>query len=243
MRVCVICIIIFINPAFLRPLAAQKIVEKEQQVWHAYQQNISLNEKWKLINEFHERHSLKPVEQKRLLVRTQVNYSLSKNFVLNGGVFGAVTNRNKPFGNGTFKELELTPHLQFELIQKLNEKFNIRHRYRLERRFFRNIEEDFAFNNFSANYRMRYMMEITYSLFELRDRSVELVLNDEIHLNAGKNILLNIFNQNRIYVAASVPLFKNLDLEAGYLKIFQQTQTGIEFIDYDIIRITLLQRF
>ena len=48
--------------------------------------------------------------------------------------------------------------------------------------------------------------------------------------NFGKNIVKNVFDQNRIYIGLNYPMNKNLAFEAGYLNWFQQRPLGTDFL-------------
>ena len=68
------------------------------------------------------------------------------------------------------------------------------------------------------------------------------VINDEIMFNAGKNIIYNTFDQNRIYSALQVGFNDNLAIELGYLKSFQQRVNGIDYFNRNIIRLSIFHK-
>ncbi len=61
-------------------------------------------------------------------------------------------------------------------------------------------------------------------------------------LNAGKAVILNIFDQNRVYVSAEQEIGKGFSAEIGYLYWFQQKASGVDFFERDIIRFTLYHK-
>ena len=65
---------------------------------------------------------------------------------------------------------------------------------------------------------------------------------DEIFINAGENIVHNTFDQNRIYAAFQYGINKNIAVELGYLKSFQQRSSGVDYYDRDIIRFNLIHK-
>jgi hypothetical protein len=61
-------------------------------------------------------------------------------------------------------------------------------------------------------------------------------------INAGRNIIKNTFDQNRIYGAFQYGINKNIALELGYLKSFQKRASGVDYFDRDIIRFTFFHK-
>ena len=65
-------------------------------------------------------------------------------------------------------------------------------------------------------HRFRYQFKTQYNFTP----KLYAVAADEIFIGAGKNVGVNIFDQNRIFLLAGVKLKKNITFEAGY---FNQT--------------------
>ena len=68
------------------------------------------------------------------------------------------------------------------------------------------------------------------------------IVNDELMINGGKNVVKNTFDQNRIYAAFQYGVNKNIALELGYLNSFQQRASGVDYFDRDIIRFTFYHK-
>jgi len=60
--------------------------------------------------------------------------------------------------------------------------------------------------------------------------------------NAGKTIIKNTFDQNRIYAALQYGINKNIALELGYLNSFQRRTNGIDYFNRDIIRFSIFHK-
>ena len=79
-------------------------------------------------------------------------------------------------------------------------------------------------------HRFRYQFKTQYSITAKFYAAVA----DEIFIGAGKNVGVNIFDQNRIFLLAGVKLNKNIKLETGY---FNQTlQQGWRINNSSIIQ-------
>lgn len=61
-------------------------------------------------------------------------------------------------------------------------------------------------------------------------------------VNFGGEILYSHFDQNRVYVGLEKVLHKNLPIEMGYLHWYQQRNSGKEFFDRNILRLTVLHK-
>ena len=66
--------------------------------------------------------------------------------------------------------------------------------------------------------------------------------NEEILLNAGKSIVKNTFDQNRIYAALQYGINQKIAIELGYLNSFQQRASGVDYYDRDIIRFSIFHK-
>ena len=129
-------------------------------------------------------------------------------------------NPNDPNATVKLTVPELRPHIEFAYKQKLK-RVTFDHRYRAEARFFHKtnllrtqLDDGFGFGNF----RFRYKLQVTIPLYKVaNNRYLKLILSNEIHLNAGKNIKTNVFDQNRLGALLGYRFNKNVRIEAGYI--------------------------
>jgi long-subunit fatty acid transport protein len=66
-------------------------------------------------------------------------------------------------------------------------------------------------------------------------------LLEEVHFNAGKNIVNNTFDQNRLSFGLNHNISKTFSFETGYLFWFQQQATGTDFYSRNIVYFSLKQ--
>jgi hypothetical protein len=112
----------------------------------------------------------------------------------------------------------------------------------LEERFFRQVDEHGnLLEGYDFNFRFRYQLQAEVGLInkETKKGALSLKVFDEIHLNFGKQIVRNTFDQNRIGGSLAYGLTKNIELEGGYFNWFQQRSSGDEYYNRNIIRFTL----
>jgi hypothetical protein len=211
----------------------QKNITDQNLFWYGLFTTIEINEKWYIQGEVQERHYVNPTAQHQFLIRSHIHRVLGESgWETSAGMCLFLQNPNDPNALVKLTVPELRPHVEFVFKQKLKN-ITFDHRYRAEARFFHNInasmmelEDGFEFGNF----RLRYRLQATIPLYKLDDKgTLKLKVGDEIHLNAGNGIVINVFDQNRIYAALNYEVSKNVSAEVGYLNWFQQRPNGAFF--------------
>ena len=76
--------------------------------------------------------------------------------------------------------------------------------------------------------RVRYLISATIP-FCNNTKLPSLVVSDEIMIQWGKEIVLNTFDQNRIFLGIKQTLGKFLSMDAGYMLIVQQKASGYQY--------------
>jgi hypothetical protein len=209
---------------------AQKEVTHQRQAWYGYYLNLITSDRSSIQFEAMERRFLKDWKNHQTLVRAHYHQAIGDagwEFSAGGCMF--FTRPNDPESSNRLAVPELRPHVEFAYRQQLT-RFRIDHRYRAEARYFHNLnenrtelEEGYSFGNF----RFRYRIQATFRLFRLNEnRSVRFRINDELHVNAGSKVLINLFDQNRVNAAVAVDLSKGLSIDVGWMNWFQQVANG-----------------
>jgi hypothetical protein len=104
--------------------------------------------------------------------------------------------------------------------------------FRLEERFRRKIKDaDELAEGYNFNFRIRYNFLIQGPLTrKLYDKgALNWVFNDELHINFGKEIVYNYFDQNRLFLGFNYYLTKHNTLQFGYMNLFQQLSAGNKY--------------
>ena len=213
-------------------------VTQQQLIWYAYNNTLEFSQKWSLTTEVHERRFINPDEQHQFQVASRLNHNLGKNWSASAGFIYFLQSPHDPYSKSNLVVPELRPYIQFENKQPLG-KFGIGHRYRIEKRFFRNTADGELAEGYNTNYRFRYRLGLEYQLTTINDLPLKVKVSDELHINAGEKITYNWFDQNRIYAGINYAVHKNVNVEAGYLHWFQQRSAGNQFYSRDIINIAI----
>ncbi|MDN3676381.1 DUF2490 domain-containing protein [Flavobacterium paronense] len=224
---------------------SEKEVKNQQIVWYTYNVNWKLNNNWQLVTDVSERQFINPTAQHLWSVRANFKRVITANwdFGFGGSLF--IRKLNDPYKTNPLIVPELRPHIEFNNTQKLG--FGtLNSRYRIEARLYQNtkdgeLSDGYYFNNF----RLRYLLGWTFPIIKNKNTSNELVfvkIQDEIMVNAGSKIVRNTFDQNRIYLALNYKVSNKFSIETGYLNSFQQQPIGDEFLNRNILRLTIFQK-
>jgi hypothetical protein len=111
---------------------------------------------------------------------------------------------------------------------------------RLEERFRRKIlDNDELASGYNFNFRFRYNILAQFPLSEKRFQAgtLSFVVNDELHINFGKQIVNNYFDQNRFFLGLAYHVNGTDNLQFGYMNLFQQLAAGNQYRNIHAARV------
>lgn len=224
-------------------LFGQKNVENQQLLWYGYYNKLQINQNWVLKSEVQERHFYQPLVQHQLVFRTNLDRRILDDINVSLGFVVFLQSPNDPESESTLMVPELRTDFGFNAKKKYKY-FNVNQRFKVEARFFHQTENNELVGGYQfSNFRMRYQLGLDIPLIKKQDaEKLILKIKDEVMFNFGKNIVKNVFDQNRIYIGLNYPMNKNLAFEAGYLNWFQQRPSGTDFYNRDIIRFSVFHK-
>lgn len=203
----------------------QRLSDDNSIGWLAYTGTLKIHPKIALHTEYQWRRvdGLKNPQQS--LLRTGVNYAVKKDVSLNVGYAFADTDSYGDYPNAN----AFSEHRIYEQIILKNPigKVDVSHRFTLEQRFL----EKFSTQNGETNTdwvflnRMRYRVRTEIPIYKnsTDNNSWSIILLDEVFVGFGKNVAVNVFDQNRLAALVGYKVNKNVKIEAGYLsQILQQ---------------------
>lgn len=189
---------------------------------------ILLNKKWSLHLEYQWRRTKGFKNWQQSLLRIGANYKLNDNLTAHLGYGWVETFSYGDYpiaNNGTFPEHRLYEQISFR--QPVN-KFLFTHRFRIEQRWLGRVKVGSAGNREIEDWfflhRFRYQFRTQYPFYSKGDKQLYGAAADEIFIGAGKNLGVNIFDQNRIFLLLGYKLNKKISVEAGYMN--QTLQQG-----------------
>lgn len=227
MRLFYVCFVLF-----SAVLSAQKNIKTQELMWIRYKLKVVLDDKHQISQELEERFFLTPWKQSQMLSRTQLEKKLENGW---GTTAGFALFLHTKSGNATYEneyvKPELRPHISFGYSQDLTHTISLKHRYQSEFRFSKTEAGSFEY----SNNRSRYKLELKYQ----PTSAVSLAVFDEILLNIGKNVVQNVFDTNRYGIGFQYSPLANLGVELGYFNSFQQQKNGVDFLNQNIVRMTI----
>ena len=111
---------------------------------------------------------------------------------------------------------------------------------RLEERFRREVKDsDELDEGYNFNYRFRYniLLAVAIGKNPFTQGTFSFVLNDELHVNFGEEIVYNYFDQNRFFVGFNYQTNRTDNIQFGYLNVFQQLPAGNQYRSMNGVRL------
>lgn len=231
---------LFLSFSFLNA-QTEKNVDHQKLLWTRYYNLLTINDKWSLHSEFDNRIFLNPIEENLYEFRVQGRYKINKNFEVGAGYAYFSVATQIPEVTIDFNVPEYRGQQDIVWKQDYN-KFLLSQRFMIEERFFHNVNKEGLIPGTTFFWRFRYRIQGEYTFWKKENQYLKAIINDELMINGGENVVKNTFDQNRIYAALQYGVSKNIALELGYLNSFQQRASGVDYFDRDIIRFTFFHK-
>ena len=212
------------------------------QLWIAFFNQTRFSTKWGIWADVHLRTKENFVEDlSQAIGRLGLTYYITNNTKLTAGY--AYVNH---FPADAHKNISQPEHRPWQQIQWHTRypKLNLMQWVRLEERYRRKIKNDDELApGYNFNYRLRYNFFLSTPLGKkpFAPNTLSLVVNDEVHINFGKEIVYNYFDQNRFFVGFAYHLNSHNNLQFGYMNVFQQLPAGNKYRNLHVARIFFFQ--
>ncbi len=216
----------------IEPVLGQTVKQKEyvEQVWLAYFNQTRLGNKWGFWFDGHLRTKDNFFDSlSTSIIRPGVTYYLSDKVKLTLGY--AFVNF---FPADNHPEISQPEHRIWQQVQWHTNYTKIRMMQwlRLEERYRRKIKDaDELAEGYNFNFRVRYnfFFQVPLTRKGYEKGGLTYVLNDELMINFGDEIVYNYFDQNRFFTGFNYFLSKNNSIQFGYLNVFQQLSSGNKY--------------
>ncbi len=209
---------------------AQKRSTSENQVWFSYNNQTRLSDKWGLWGDFHLRTKENYFEDFSTgIARIGLMYYLTDNTKLTAG-YAYVHN----FPQEGHTDIARPEHRPWQQVQWHNKfpKLRLMQYVRLEERFRRKIKDnDELADGYNFNWRTRYNILVNFALNKkpFAPKTVSYFVNDEVHINFGKEIIYNSFDQNRLFAGLQYHANAHDVLQIGFMYLYQQLGSGNKY--------------
>lgn len=221
---------------FICPEAfGQKEIEDREQVWMAYFNQTRFTNRSGIWLDLHFRMN-EVVERKSVsIARLGYTYYLADQLRLTAG-YGYIT---------AYSQNPALPHVPENRLWQQVQWFSkgkhvsLMQYFRVEERYLRRVTDGKLSDDTRFNWRFRYNFAMTIPLNspEVSAGVWFAFLNDELHVNAGKNIVNNYFDQNRVFAGLGYQFTSNLNAQVGYLNVFQQLPAGNRYVNVNSLRL------
>ncbi|MEI6945667.1 DUF2490 domain-containing protein [Paraflavisolibacter sp. H34] len=213
--------------AFSLPAGAQTAPVKQTasatQLWAGYFNQTRFSNRWGLWFDGHLRTKEALVEDlSQGIARVGLTYYLDDATKLTAGY--AFVNHFPSDNHPDISQPEHRPWQQVQWHTKYAKSRTMQW-FRLEERYRRKIEEGSKLGDgYAFNFRIRYnfMWQHPLSKKGFAPKTLAAHVNNEVHVNFGKEIVNNYFDQNRFFVGLAYHVNKHDNLQVGYMNLFQQ---------------------
>lgn len=225
------------------PLLAQtKSTEKVTQVWAGYFNQTRFSKKWGGWADLHLRTKEDLFTNfSASILRFGLTYYLNDNAKLTAGY--AYINFFPGDNHRNISRPEHRPWQQFQWHTNYSS-LRLMQWFRLEERYRRKVLNDDALaDGYAFNFRLRYNFLAMFPLSakKFQPKTLSFVANDELHIQFGKQVVYNYFDQNRFFLGFNYHLSKTTNLQFGYMNVFQQLAAGNKYRSNNAGRIFLFQ--
>jgi hypothetical protein len=211
-------------------MAQTKTTEDVNQLWFGYYNQVRFSNKWGLWVDLHLRTKEEFVNSfSQSILRGGLTYYISDATKLTAGY--AYVSIYPAEGHEDVTQPEHRPWQQVQWHTKHGKK-RMMQWFRLEERFRRKILNDSMLaEGYNFNWRLRYNIwyDIPLSRKGIVPHSMSFVVNDELHINFGKQIVYNYFDQNRFFVGFKYQGNEQTNVQLGYMNLFQQLSSGNKY--------------
>jgi hypothetical protein len=215
--------------------AQDKEIEQREQTWLGYFNQTRFTNRSGVWFDAHLRHTDKYVKRTSLVIgRIGYVYFVTDQTRITFGY--SFANHYGYGGSPDYPE-----HRPWQQIQWFEKKkgFNLMQWLRVEQRFRKRIEDNELMNDYNFNWRLRYNFAVSIPLTgqQIIPQTPFVFINNEVHINAGSEISVNYFDQNRFFTGIGYQFSPHVQAHLGYMNVFQQLSTSGKFVNIHAIRL------
>ncbi len=231
-------LLIFVFSFSALALSAQKTITTDEQTWFAVLNQTRLSKHWGIWFDAHLR--LKEDyfgDLSQSIIRVGPTYYLNDDIRITAAYAYVHT-----FPAPGHANIGLPEHRPWQQVQWFTRspKVRLSQWFRLEERYRRKTLNDNALGEgYNFNWRIRYNFALFLPLSKKRFEpgGLQFLVNDELFVNFGQNIVYNHFDQNRLFLGLVYQINKHAQLHGGYMNLYQQQTSGNQFRNQHTLRL------
>lgn len=211
----------------------EKQINHQNFFWLGSVNTIRFNEHWGVIADFHLRTYNFMSSTYYYIARGQANYWFNENLTAGAG-FAHIWSGPTKAGPKVFSnEHRITESVQ---LNSKKGKFTITNRWRLEQRWQQKIVNNAKTHDYRFTNRARYQLTCNYAPFKNKYLPSFSAFN-EMMLQFGKEVVYNTFDQERLYIGIRQTITPQLNVDLGYMYIYQQQFSGNQYLSANTLRL------
>lgn len=221
-----------------------KTTENIEQFWLGYMNQTRFSNKWGMWTDLHLRTKENLFDNySQAIIRLGLTYYAGNTTKITAGYARVFI-----FPGDNHKGVTRPEHRPWQQVQWHTNftKTRMMQWIRLEERFRRKILNSTTLaDGYNFNWRIRYNIWYEVPLVKngLAPKSFSFIANDELHINLGKEIVNNYFDQNRFFLGFKYQVSKSTNIQAGYMNLFQQLPAGNSYKNISAARLFFFQNF
>ena len=205
----------------------QRVVNNQTQSWISLNSTARFTNKWGVVGDLHYRANQIFVTPNFYFVRAGMNYWYQDNIIFTLGyahMWLAPTKEGWHIysnENRIYEQVQMNSKIgNVSMIQRL----------RNEQRWQEKISpiKDSSTHTNKFTDRVRYLLSFTIPVAK-NPYYPSIVLSDELSVQTGKEVVFNVFDQNRAFIGIKQMINKRLSFDLGYMLIDQQKSTPYQF--------------
>ena len=211
-------------------LTAQNDVERQTyentQFWTSVNGTLRLSQRWGMISDVHIRRDNFIRDPNFYFLRLGGAYWINDQFSLAGGIAALWLATDTDVGTEFALERRTYQQILWRAEMK---KVVFLQRVRIEQRWHEVLDPtDGSVDRIRFSNRFRFLFSASFQIFN-NSKWPRAVISDEILFHVGNEIVLNTFDQNRLFLGFNQRLGKNWTVDYGYMMVYQQRYSGFEY--------------
>ncbi len=212
---------------------------KNTYTWVSINSNWYLYSRYFLVGDLHIRENNFFKSNSFLFGRIGVGYQIKPNL---NAIVGLATLHLTSYHSSIFNKLD-EKRIYQQIGMNINKRrYSISHRLRNEFRWQDQYVNDVKNGDTKFSDRVRYLISANFSLFK-NNHLPQLSLSNELLFQFGKNLAVDVLDQNRVFVGIKQKINNAFSFDLGYMNVYQPRLSTNTIYHGDVMRMFFYYTF